>query len=48
MSFATSLDLILRGGALSLCAIIAVHMLRQKPVSIIGPICCVFNICAAG
>ena len=48
MNFYTSLDLVLRGGALSVCAIICVQMLRQKPRTTLATICSVFVLCAAG
>jgi AraC-like DNA-binding protein len=47
MDFASNLDLIFRGGALSFCAIIAVQMCRQKPRTLTGVICATFMQCTA-
>jgi AraC-like DNA-binding protein len=47
MDMTASLDLILRGGALSLCAIIAMQMLRQRPHYISAIICASFVLCTA-
>jgi AraC-like DNA-binding protein len=47
MDFASNLDLIFRGGALSLCAIVAVQMLRQEPRTLTGFVCAVFMLCTS-
>ncbi len=47
MDFAAHLDLIFRGGSLSLSAIIIVQMLRQLPVTLSALLCCAFMVCAA-
>jgi AraC-like DNA-binding protein len=47
MDFAGNIDLILRGGALSLCAIVAVQMLRQEPRTLTGFVCAAFMLCTA-